>query len=242
MRDANRTGGVSALVQAIFFLLIPVVFLLVLPRAGLSVADLSDPAKMLAFTTKNALLLWFDAAMIIAAAAVVALALVLQDHLRNAAPFAMRYAVIGASIGAALLVASGVCDIYDLSALAGAYKAGGAMATVATAAYAGVGTLAVGLFWAGLLAYGVSVLVTSWVALQAHTFAPALNYLGIAWGILAILSVFAYASPTLFVASLIVPIVGLIWAAWMAAGMLGVTAGAKATAPARTQRAATPPA
>lgn len=242
MRDTNRTGGVAALVQAVFFLLIPVVFVLVLPRVGLPLADLSDPAKLLAFSTKNALLMWFDAAMVIAAAAIVVLALVLQDRLRDASPFAMRYAVIGASVGAALLVASGVCDIYDLSALSAAYHAGGATATMATAAYGGVGTLTVGLSWAGLLAYGVSVLVTSWVALQAHTFAPALNYLGIAWGILAILSVFAYVSPTLFLASLIVPIVGLVWAAWMAWGMLAQ--GARVRAPTRTasQRPAAPPA
>ncbi|HEX6819860.1 MAG TPA: hypothetical protein VF120_15900 [Ktedonobacterales bacterium] len=242
MRDSNRTGGVSALVQAIFFLLIPVGFLLVLPRTGLALADLSNPEKLLAFSTKNALLMWFDAAMIIAAAAIVVLALVLQDRLRDAAPFAMRYAVIAASIGAALMVASGVVDIYDLSALSAVYKAGGAMETMATAAYAGVGTLAVGLFWAGLLAYGVSVLVTSWVALQARVFAPALNYVGLAWGVLAILSVFAYLSPTLFTAALIVPLVGLVWAGWHAWRMLGAGAGVRTQTRARTHQAATPPA
>ncbi len=145
MRDTNRTGGVAALVQAVFFLLIPVVFVLVLPRSGLPLAEQGDPAKMLSFTAKNSLLLWFDAATAIAAAAVVALALVLRDRLREAASFATRYAVIAASIGAALFVGGAIADIYDLSAMTHAYTAGGAMATAATAAYMGVGTLALGL-------------------------------------------------------------------------------------------------
>lgn len=242
MRDTNRTGGVAALVQAVFFLLIPVVFVLVLPRIGLPLANQGDPAKMLAFTAKNPLLLWVDAATIIAAAAIVALALVLRDRLGEAAPFATRYAVIAASIGAALFVGSGIADIYDLSAMAHAYTIGGAMATAATTAYMGVGTLAFGLVWAAMLAYGVSVVMLSWVALQAHAFAPALNYLGLAWGVLAILSVFAFVSPTLYLLALLVPIVGIVWAGWMAWGMLGLGANVRAPARARASRPAVPPA
>lgn len=242
MRDANRVGGVASLVQAIFFLIIPVVFLLVLPRLGLTLADQGDPAKLLAFSTKNSLLMWVDAAMVIAAAAFVVLALVMQDRLRDVAPFAMRTAVIAASIGAALLVASGIGDIYDVAALRPAYAAGGASATMATTAYAGVGTVAVGLFWAGWLAYGVWVIMTSWVALQAHRYAPALNYIGIAWGILAVLSVLAFASPTLYMLSLIVPILGIIWAAWLAYDMLRQGAPARTGARVARQRPAVPPA
>lgn len=237
MRDTNRVGGVAALVQAVFFLLIPVAFLLVLPRMGLTLSEQSDPKYLLAFSTKNSLLMWLDGAMVIVAGAVVALALVLQDRLRDTAPFAMRAAVIAASIGAALLVASGVADIYDLAALREVFATNPAMAT---AAYAGVGTLAVGLFWAGLLAYGASVAMTSWAALRAASVAPARNYLGIAWGVLAVLSVFAYLSPTLFLLAMLVPIIGVIWAAWTAWEMLRAGAPVRAGAGVGRQRPATP--
>ncbi len=93
-----------------------------------------------------------------------------------------------------------------------------------------------------MLAYGVSVVMLSWVALQAHVFAPALNYLGLAWGVLAILSVFAFVSPTLYLLALLVPIVGMLWAGWMAWGMLGLGANVRAPMRARASRPVAPPA
>lgn len=228
MRDVRKLGGIAALVEAVFFLLVPVLFLLMLPRLGLALSDQGDTTKLLMFSTKNSALMLFDAAAVIAAAAMVALALVVHERLREAAPLVMRGALIAVSIGAALLVASGIGDIYDLTGLTQLYSANhGANHTMAETAYAAVGTLAVGLFWAGALAYGVWVTMASWVALRSGAFKPALNYIGLAWGVLAILSVFAFVSPTLYMLSLLAPIVGVIWAGWLAMLLLQVTAPAR---------------
>lgn len=227
MRDVRKLGGVAALVEAVFFLIVPVLFLLVLPRLGLTLMDQGDPSKLLTFSIKNPLLILFDVAAVIAAAAIVALALVMQEQLREAAPLAMRGAVIAASIGAGLLVASGIGDSYDLLGMGQLYAANH---TMATTAYAAVGTLAIGLFFAGLLAYGVWALVTSWVAQRSGAYSPAQNYLGMAWGVLAILCVFATASPTFYLLALLVPIVGVIWTAWLAARMLQVAPGGRVLA------------
>jgi hypothetical protein len=224
MRDVRKLGGIAALVEAVFFLFVPVLFLLILPRLGLALSDQADTTKVLVFSTKNAALMLIDVAAVIAAAAMVALALVMHERLREAAPLAMRGALIAASIGAALLVASGIGDIYDLAGLTHLYGANPAMAE---AAYAAVGTLASGLFWAGWLAYGVWVLTASWMALRSGAFKPALNYTGLAWGVLAILSVFAYVSPTLYLLALLAPIVGMIWAGWLAMLLLQVTVPAR---------------
>jgi hypothetical protein len=239
MRDVRKFGGAAALVQAVFFLLVPVLFLLVLPRLGLALSDQGDPTKLLTFSLKNPALALFDIAAVIAAAAIVALALVLQEPLRAAAPLAMRGALIAASIGAALLVASGIGDIYDLTILGQLY---GANPTMAMTAYAAVGALAFGLFFAGWLAYGAWALIASWVALRSGAFSPALNYLGIAWGALSILSVFAIASPTLYLLSLLAPVVGVIWAGWLGTLLLQVAMPARS--PARAARGASgrPPA
>ncbi len=224
MRDVRKLGGIAALVEAVFFLLVPVLFLLILPRLGLTLSDQGDTTKLLVFSTKNAALMLFDAAAVIAAAAMVALALMMHERLRDAAPLVMRGALIAASIGAALLVASGIGDIYVLSGLTQLYAANHAMAATA---YAAVSALGIGLFWAGMLAYGVWVTIASWVALRSGAFKPALNYIGLAWGVLAILSVFAYVSPTLYLLSLLAPIVGVIWAGWLAMLLLQVAAPAR---------------
>jgi len=224
MRDVRKLGGIAALVEAVFFLLVPVLFLLVLPRLGLTLGDQSDTTKLLVFSTKNAALMLVDAAAVIVAAAMVALALMMHDRLREAAPLMMRGALIAASVGAALLVASGIGDIYVLSGLTQLYTANAANHAMAATAYAAVGTLGIGLFWAGMLAYGVWVMIASWVALRSGAFKPALNYIGLAWGVLAILSVFAYVSPTLYLLSLLAPIVGVIWAGWLAMLLLQVAA------------------
>lgn len=224
MRDVRKLGGIAALVEAVFFLLVPVLFLLILPRLGLTLSDQGDTTKLLVFSTKNAALMLFDAAAVSAAAAMVALALMMHERLRDAAPLVMRGALIAASIGAALLVASGIGDIYVLSGLTQLYAANHAMAATA---YAAVSALGIGLFWAGMLAYGVWVTIASWVALRSGAFKPALNYIGLAWGVLAILSVFAYVSPTLYLLSLLAPIVGVIWAGWLAMLLLQVAAPAR---------------
>jgi hypothetical protein len=219
MRDVRRLGGVAALVEAVFFLLVPVAFFLIFPRLGLATADVGDPAKLLAFSVKSPAIILFDVAQVIAAIAIVGLAVVLQDHLRASGPMVMRGAIIAASIGAALLVGSGVADIYDLVGLAQVY---GHNPTMATTAYAGVGTMAAGMVWAGVMAFGFWVLSVSWLALQSRAFSPALNYIGIVWGVLAILSVFAVATPMLFMLSLLAPIVGVVWAGWLAMSLLQV--------------------
>jgi hypothetical protein len=197
----------------------PAVVALLLAGLGLATADAGDPAKLLAFSVKNPAIILFDVAQVIAAIAIVGLAVVLQEQMRAAAPMLMRGAIIAASIGAALLVGSGVADIYDLAGLGQVYAHN---PTMATTAYAGVGTMAAGLVWAGVMAYGFWVLGVSWVALQSRAFSPALNYVGIAWGVLAILSVFAIATPTFFMLSLLAPIVGVIWAGWLAMSLLQV--------------------
>jgi hypothetical protein len=227
MRDVRKLGGIAALVEAVFFLVVPVFFVLILPRLGLALSDQADTTKLLMFSTKNAALMLFDAAAVIAAAAMVALALVVQERLREAAPLVMRGALIAVSIGAALLVASGIGDTYDLAGLTQLYGANAANHAMAETAYAAVGTLAVGLLWAGGLSYGVWVTMASWVALRSGAFRPALNYIGLAWGVLAILSVFAFVSPTLMMLGLLAPIVGVIWAGWLAMLLLQVSAPAR---------------
>lgn len=239
MRDTNRIGGWAALVEAVFFLIVPVLFVLVLPRLGLSLSDQGDTSKLLLFSIKNPLLVLFDIAMVIAAGAIVILALVLQDQFRDSAPFAMRGAVIAASIGAALFVVSGIGDAYDLLGMGQLYASNH---TLATTAYAAVGTLAFGLYYAGVMVYGVWALVTSWVALRSGAFSPAQNYLGIAWGVLAILSVFATGSATLYLLALLVPILGVIWTGWLAMRMLRLTPSVRVPARARAARAEQPPA
>jgi hypothetical protein len=233
MRDVRKLGGVAAIVEAVFFLIVPVLFVLILPRMGLSLAAQGDTTKLLQFSMKSPLLVLFDSALVIAAAAIVTLALVMRDQLRDAAPLAMRGSMIAASIGAALLVAAGVGDSYDLTGMGQLYATNH---TMATTAYAGVGTLATGLMWAGWLAYGAWAVIASWTALRSGAFAPAQNYLGLAWGILAMLAVFAVASPTLYLLSLLVPIVGVIWTGWLAMRLLQVTPAVRV--PARAARPA----
>jgi hypothetical protein len=239
MRDVRKLGGVAALVEAVFFLIVPVLFVLVLPRMGLSLAAQGDTTKLLQFSIKNPLLVLFDIAMVIAATAIVALALTMRDQLRDAAPQAMRGSVIAASIGAALLVAAGIGDAYDLLGMGHLYATN---PTMATTAYAGVGTLAFGLVWAGMLAYGAWAVIASWVAMRSGAFSPAQNYLGLAWGILAMLTVFAVASPTLYLLSLLVPIVGVIWTGWLAMRLLQVTPAVRVPARPARRAADRPPA
>ena len=210
MNGLQKLGGIGALLQGAAFVIILVTFFVVLPGQGITAIpnDLENPAKVLPAVANQLLLtigLWGVEDLIFAMGLIVAVA-ALYYRLQAPSASVMGIATIAGVIATGLFLANAMVGIFGIQELAGLYAQNPALAA---SAFLPIILMRFGLGFGGVFAYGWWVFLASWVALQARWLPRVLNYLGLLFGVLSILSVVI--PPLGFLG----PIVGIVWVVWL---------------------------
>jgi hypothetical protein len=217
MMNAQKAGGVGALLQGIFFLLVLGLIVTVLPGFGFQgPSDFADPTKVLPFVASQPVVAFmlFPADVLFAVFLILTV-LGVYDRLHTASPALIRLATAAGLVATTLILANGTIGNSVLQ-LARDYPQNQATAATTFRTLTLVSSNGVGLVSGGIFAYGWWALLVSWAALRTATWPRPLNYLGLVFGAAGILAI---AIPALGVLG---PVVGIIWCLWFGMVLLRV--------------------
>jgi hypothetical protein len=215
MNGSLKAAGIGALLQGIFFVIVLIVFLGVLPGFGLQgPSDFADPAKVLPVVASQPLIaFWLGPADILFAVFLILAVIGLYDRLRGHSPALMRLSTAAGLVATTLLLANGVIGA-SLFQLARGYGANRDGVETAFLTLSLVSSNGIGLASGGIFAYGWWAALSSWAALRAGIFPKSLNYVGMLFGIAGIGAILI---PPL---GLLGPIVGILWCLWLGVNLL----------------------
>ncbi len=220
--NLRRLGGLSALILAASY-----VVGCVLNFTLLDTSSILDPVAKVSFLASKQTLfqVWIFFIYVVFGVCLVFLAEALDEQLRPAAPALARTATAFALIWAGLLIAAGNVYIAGLNTVSGAFAENPAQAATAWLA---IDSVHQGLSGTAEIPGGLWTLLVSLAALQAAYFPRTLNYLGIATGIVGLLT----AIPVLFMPAVAAYALGhCAWWVWLA--VLLLRKGSLDTAPGR---------
>lgn len=201
MKNLQSVGGVAALIQALGFLAILAIFLVILPSQGFTLpTDLSNPTKVAAAAPTLGLLNWVT---VLFSLTIVVVILALYERLQARAPNRLRLAVAAAVVASGLFLATSMVGIV-----------GGPLLAQNPAAGATLGALNQGLLDAARFAAGWSALLWGWAVVTEGGLPRALGYWMLLNGVIAIL---VFAVPPFQLVGLAV---GLIWSVWLGIALL----------------------
>jgi hypothetical protein len=200
MNNMQKVGGYSALVTGLQFVAILVIAFGVLGPQG--VTPDAPPDKVLAvaaksitpFLIENLVTMLFSITIVLGA-------LALRERLQAGAPNRMRVAVIAASVGSALFLASGITSFSGFPPIVAAND---------LPAFRILNAVTQGLVNAGIFAYGWTALLWGWAGLSTKGLPAVLNYVLLLAGVVAVL---AFAIP---IFGLLGVVINVIWAFWLA--------------------------
>jgi Domain of unknown function (DUF4386) len=207
--NAQKAGGVGALLQGIFFLLILIVIFTVLPGLGLQgPSDFADPAKVLPLVANHPLVAFmlFPGDLLFAVFLVFAV-LGVYDRFYGRSPALIRLATAAGLVATVLILANGTIGM-SIIQVARDYVHDPASAATTFRILTLVSSNGVGLISGGIFAYGWWAVLISWVALRTGSPSKPVHYLGLVFGAAGILAI---AIPPL---GFLGPVVGVIWCTW----------------------------
>jgi hypothetical protein len=209
MNSSQKTAGLGAFLQGIFFLIILILIFAVLPQFGLQGPnDFADPAKVLPFVARQPFVaFWLFPGDVLFAVFLLLSVVGLYVHLQNHSPFLIQLATAAGLIATTLLLANGTLGA-SIIRLARNYPQSQETA-MSFLTLSLVSSNGVGLASGGIFAYGWWAALVSWVALRAGIFPKALNYVGILFGAAGIGAIFIL--PLGFLG----PIIGIVWCIWL---------------------------
>jgi hypothetical protein len=215
MNNSQKIAGIGALLQGLFFLIIPILIFAVLPGFGLQgPTDFADPAKVLPFVASQPFVaFWLFPGDILFAVFLILSVVGLSVHLQNHSPLLIQLASAAGLIAVTLLLANGTIGA-SIVQLARNYPQNQESTAMSFLTLSLVSSNGVGLASGGIFAYGWWALLVSWVALRAGIFPKALNYLGILFGAAGIGAIFIL--PLGFLG----PILGIVWCLWLGVVLL----------------------
>lgn len=200
MNKIQKAGGYATLVTGVQFAAILVIAFGVLGPLGVTGPD--TPAdKVLAvaaksptpFLIQNLITMLFSITVVLSA-------LALRERLQAGAPNRMRIAVIAASVGSALFLASGIISF------------GGDPPIVAAndlAAFRILNAVTQGLLTSAIFATGWTLLLWGWAGLSTKGLPTVLNYILLVSGVVAVL---AFVIP---IFGLVGVAINVVWAFWL---------------------------
>lgn len=207
MKNLQSAGGVAALIQAVGFLAILAIFLVVLPSQGFAVpTDFTNPTKVAAAAPVLGLLNWVT---VLFSLTIVVVILAIYERLQARAPNRLRLAVAAAVVASGLFLATSMVGIV-----------GGPLLAQDPAAGAALSALNQGLLNAAIFAAGWSSLLWGWAVSTEGDLPRPLGYLALLNGVIAILN---FVVPPF---QLLGRVVGLIWTAWLGIALLREAASA----------------
>jgi Domain of unknown function (DUF4386) len=210
MYSSQKTAGIGAFLQGIFFLVILILIFAVLPRFGLQGPnDFADPAKVLPFVASQPFVaFWLFPGDILFAVFLILSVVGLFAHLQKHSPFLIQLATAAGLIATTLILANGTLGA-SIVQLARNYPQNQETAAMSFLTLSLVSSNGIGLASGGIFAYGWWAALISWVALRAGIFPKALNYVGILFGAAGIGAIFIL--PLGFLG----PIIGIVWCIWL---------------------------
>jgi uncharacterized protein DUF4386 len=209
MNGSQKAAGIGAILQGVFFVIVLVLILAVLPGFGLQgPKDFADPAKVLPFVASQPFVaFWLFPGDILFAVFLILTVMGVYDRLQNNSPALMRLATAAGLVASTLILANGTIGN---SVVQLARSSQNQVATeTAFLTLNLVSSNGVGLVSGGIFAYGWWAVLVSWVALRSGTFPKALNYAGILFGVAGIGAIFIL--PLGFLG----PVVGIVWCLWL---------------------------
>ena len=205
MNDLQKIGGIAALIEAATYVVgFGLLFTLLAPLA----TDL-DPAQYVAFLVENQAIvyLWNLIIYVINGVFLVVLALALHARLQAGSPAIAQTAAIFGYIWAALVIASGMLILNDMSVITDLYAIDPDQAATT---WLTLHAMEDGLGGGVELPGGIWVLLVSWAAWRTGGLPKALNVLGVIIGAAGILTLI----PTLDVFEAVFGLGLLVWFAW----------------------------
>jgi len=215
MNSSLKVAGVGALLQGVFFVIVLVLILGVLPGFGLQgPKDFADPAKVLPFIASQPFVaFWLFPGDILFAVFLFLAVIGLHDYLQAQLPFLMRLATGAGLVATALILANGTIGASMLQ-LARNYPQNRDAAETTFLTLSLVSSNGVGLVSGGIFAYGWWAVLISWVALRAGIFPKALNYVGLLFGIAGIGAI------VILPLGFLGPVIGIVWCIWLGVVLL----------------------
>ena len=109
MNSSQKTAGIGALLQGVFFVIVLVLILGVLPGFGLQGPnDFADPAKVLPFVVNQPFVaFWLFPGDILFAVFLILTVMGLYERLQSSSPALMRLATAAGLVATALILANG---------------------------------------------------------------------------------------------------------------------------------------
>ena len=200
MNTMQKIGGYAALVTGVQFLAILVIQFAVLAPLGVA-GPTTPPEKVLAvaansaapFLILNLITALFSITLLLGALAV-------RERLQAAAPDRMRLAVIAASIGSALFLASGITSFTGFPPIVAANDA---------SAFRTLDAVTNGLIVSAIFAFGWVALLWGSAGLSTKGLPTGLNYVLLLAGAIAVL---AFIVP---IFGLLGVVINVVWAFWL---------------------------
>ena len=201
MNNLQRVGGYAALVAGVQFVAILVIQFGVLAPLGVAGPD-TPPDKVLAVVAANSTTPFLALDLITAAFSITLIlgALAVRERLQAGAPNRMRLAVIAASVGSALFLASGITSFTGFPPIVAAKDA---------TAFRTLDAATNGLILAAIFAFGCVGLLWGWAGLSTKGLPTVLNYVLLLAGVVAVL---AFVIP---IFGLVGVVINVVWAFWL---------------------------
>jgi len=212
MKNLQKMGGIAALYSAAALLFAMVGYLLIV-----GTLDVVDPVQQVAQLVDNQAFLYILnlIAYVIWGIAMVVLTLALYERLKASSPAMMQIATAIGLIWACISIASGQVSNLGMDTVVDLYGTDPAQAATVWMA---IDSVARGLSSAGgEILGGTWILLVSWAGLRAGEFSRALNYFGVAVGVVGLIS----AIPVIGVPGTVIFGLGkMVWSLWLGIVML----------------------
>ena len=183
MNSLQKMGGLAALYEAVAYVLGIVFFIFIVDYS----AD-ADPVQTVALLIDNQVSMTIMTlfVFVIFSVFLVVLALALYERLKDRSPAVAQTATVFGLIWAGLVVASGMIFIIGMNNVVALYEQDPAQAVTVWLA---IDSVFDGIGGGVELVGGLWILLVSWAALRAGVLPRVLNYLGLAIGLVGILTV-----------------------------------------------------
>ena len=206
MNNMQKIGGYAALVTGVQFLAILVIQFGVLAPLGVTGPTTPADQVLAAATSSTAPFLTLNLITALFSLTLLLGALAVRERLQAGAPTRMRLALIGASIGSAMFLASGIVSFTGFPAVVAANDG---------SAFRSFDAITTGLTVAGIFAFGWTAFLWASAGLSTKGLPTALNYVLILAGVMAVLT---FLIP---IFGLLGVVVNVIWAFWLGVVLLG---------------------
>ena len=214
MNNLQKSGGISALMEALIYLAGMIFFLLVVDYTAVT-----DPLQKVTLLVDNQAMLYVMNLLIyvIFGVLLIILALALHDRLKASSPALMQVGTALALIWAGLVIASGMVANIGTAVAVNLYSTDPAQASTVWLA---IEAVADGIGGGNEIVGGLWTLLVSWAAIRSGEFPRLLNYLGLIVGAAGVVS----AIPALGeIGGMIFGLGQLVWFAWLGVAMLRST-------------------